>query len=299
MTARKFSNVAVLKGGPSSERDVSLKSGEAVAQALRTRGYSVTELDPRDRQINLPAGIDAVFIALHGEFGEDGQAQAMLDRMRIPYTGAGALASRMAMDKEATKRALLQAHIPTAHSQVLTPSNSKLELELPVVVKPVCQGSSIGITRVFTQDEWQPAVEEAFRYDKRVLVESFVAGRELTVGILDGQPLPIIEIAVRDGWYNYRTKYTKGSTVYHVPADLPEPVAALCREAAVATFRALACRGMGRVDILLRPDNTPCVLELNTIPGFTETSLLPKAAAAAGILFPDLCERIMETATHD
>ena len=295
MSDRPFQSVAVLKGGPSAEREISLKSGAAVARGLREAGYDVVEVDVTAREIVLPEGVEAVFIALHGEFGEDGQAQALLDAMEVPYTGSGAVGSRNAMDKVLTKRAFDAHDIPSPAYEVLVRGMDRT-LALPVVVKPVAQGSSIGVHRVTSEAEWSASVTDAYRFGDRLLVETWVSGRELTVSVIERTPLPVVEIVAPNGWYGYEAKYTKGQTRYCVPADIPAEVAAEAQQIALRTFDALECCGVGRVDFLLSETVDLVVLELNSIPGFTETSLLPKAACAAGMTFSQLCDRIMRTA---
>lgn len=293
--SRKFTNVAVLMGGPSSERDISLRSGAAVAKGLRAAGYAVTEVDVRDRSLALPDGTNAVFIALHGEFGEDGSVQQLLQDRRIPYTGSGPAASRTSFDKRLSKRIFAQAGIPTAAYEVLR-DPARRTLPLPVVVKPPCQGSTIGIFKVSSENEWTGAFAESIRYDGEVLVETFIPGRELTVGIVGETALPVIEILAPEGWYDFDAKYTKGQSRHLCPAPLDAATERQCKAIALATFKALGCAGLGRVDFRLDPQGNLFVLELNNIPGFTETSLLPEAAAAAGMAFPELCRRIMEMA---
>jgi D-alanine-D-alanine ligase len=289
-------SVAVLMGGPSSEREVSLRSGRAVAAGLREAGYTVQAVELTGREAPVPAGVEAVFLALHGAFGEDGGIQAMLDARRMPYTGSGAEASRRAMDKVVSKRLFDGHHIPTPAYEVLLPGQAR-SLPLPVFVKPPREGSSIGAHKVACEREWAAAVADARRFGDDVLVEAFVPGRELTVGIVDGQVLPAVEIVAPDGNYDYNAKYGGGSH-YRVPAPLDPPLAARCGQLAADAFRVLGCRGMGRVDFRVAPDGAPFVLEMNTIPGFTPTSLLPKAAAAAGLTFAALCARIMRTAAY-
>lgn len=290
-----FKKVAVLMGGPSAERDVSIRSGQAVSRGLREAGYEVTEVEIAGRQFDLPPGTEAVFIALHGEFGEDGTVQSLLAARGIPYTGSGPDASRISFDKRASKR-LMEAHgIPTPAWEVLRRGEPR-RLPLPVVVKPPCQGSTIGIARALTPDAWPAAAEEAFRFADEIIVEAYIEGRELTCGIVGDQALPVIEIVAPGGWYGFQEKYTKGVTEYLVPAPLEPGVSTACRELAMRTFRVLGCRGLGRVDFRLMADGRLYTLEMNTIPGFTETSLLPKAAKAAGLAFPALCDRIMRMA---
>ncbi len=291
----RFKRVAVLKGGPSAEREVSLASGAAVAGALRERGYDVTEVDVADTAVKLPADVEAVFIALHGTFGEDGGVQAILEARGIPFTGSGSAASRAAFDKTASKRVFEKFGIATARYEVLA-RGQRRTLRLPVVVKPPRQGSSIGLSKVFEEEQWAPAVEAALAHDREVLVEAFIPGAELTVGIVGDQVLPVVEIRAPDGYYDYKAKYTKGLTEYLVPAPLAAEETRRCQELAWRTFTALGCRGMGRVDIRMTPEGHAYVLEMNTIPGFTETSLLPKAARAAGLEFPALCDKILNLA---
>lgn len=281
-----------MKGGPSAEREVSLASGAAVANALRARGYDVAEVDVTTPSLALPDGVEAVFIALHGTFGEDGELQALLEKRGIPFTGSGSVASRRAFDKVATKRTFELRGISTARYEVLKKGDVRT-LRLPVVVKPPRQGSSIGLSKVFTESEWAPAMETALAFDSEVLVEAFIPGAELTVGIVGDQVLPVVEIRAPDGYYDFRAKYTKGLTEYLVPAPLDGEQTRMCQSLAWRTYEALGCRGLGRVDIRLTPDGHAYVLEINTIPGFTETSLLPKAARAAGLEFGELCETIL------
>lgn len=291
-----FQKVAVLMGGPSAEREVSLRSGAAVAKGLRDWGYRVEEVVLADREVPIPDGAEAVFIALHGVFGEDGELQQILRERGVPYTGSGPEASRLCFDKIATKTVLTRAGIPVPSFEVV--KRGELPgLPLPVVVKPARQGSSIGVHIVFDRAELEPALEEAWTYDEEVIVEVYIPGHELTVGIIEEMALPVIEIRAPGGFYDYRAKYTKGVTEYLVPAPLPEKQAHECQEIAVAVFRALGCRDLGRVDFRMDDHGRLYVLELNSIPGFTETSLLPKAASAAGITFPELCHRVMRRAS--
>ena len=291
-----YEDVAVLMGGPSAEREVSLRSGAAVAGALRICGYRVAECDPTETDLRLPAGVKAVFIALHGAFGEDGTVQSMLRDRGIPYTGAGPEASRLAFDKVATKRRLLERGLPTPAFECLKPGDART-LELPVIVKPSRQGSSIGLFAVTRAEEWDEAMAGASRFDDEVLVEAFIDGAELTVGVVGDEILPVVEIRAPGGRYDYAAKYTTGKTRYLVPAPLDPAIARHCAEVARGCFDAIGCTGLGRVDIRLAPGGQPFILEINTIPGFTETSLLPKAAVAAGIDFPALCRRILQSAS--
>jgi len=295
MEQKRFQKVAVLKGGPSAEREVSLRSGAAVAKGLREAGYTVAEVDVGDRVLSIPAGVEAVFVALHGEFGEDGQVQQILEARGIPYTGSDPKASRASFDKVISKRIFEAAGVPTPEYEVLRAGASR-RLPLPVVVKPPRQGSSIGVGMVFEESQWMPALAASWAYDSEALVERFIPGRELTVGIVTGEALPVVEIVTDAGYYDYEAKYTPGGSRHVVPALLPSDVTRQCQAVALQTFHVLGCRGFGRVDIRMTPEGELFVLEMNNIPGFTATSLLPDAAAAAGIRFPDLCMRIMEVA---
>ncbi len=290
---KRFRKVAVMMGGPSSERAVSLRSGAAVAKGLRARGYEVTEvLVGEDSSFEVPAGTEVAFVAMHGRFGEDGGIQAELRARGIPHTGSSPEASARAFDKHQSKQVLAKAGIPTPPFEFLR-KGQKRTLPLPVVVKPVRQGSSVGMSRVFREEEWAAALEASLGYDEIALVEEFIPGKELTVGVVGDTVLPVIEILTPDGNFDYHAKYTPGASSHQIPAEIPEETARACQQTALAVFRALGCSGMGRVDIRLRPDGKFFVLELNNIPGFTEVSLLPDAAKAHGWSFPDLCERIL------
>ena len=290
---KRFQKVAVLLGGPSSERAVSLRSGAAVAKALRERGYEVVEVVVgEDRSFAVPPGTEVAFVAMHGHFGEDGTIQALLRKQGIPHTGSSPEASARAFDKSKSKPVIAAAGIPTPAYEFLR-KGEKRTLPLPVVVKPVRQGSSVGVSRVKREEDWNAALAAALGYDDIALVEEFIPGRELTVGVVGDVVLPVIEIVAPDDFFDYRAKYTAGVSQHVIPAPVPEATAQACREAALATFRALGCAGMGRVDIRLRPDGRLFVLELNNIPGMTEISLLPDAARAHGWSFGELCEKIL------
>ena len=290
---KRFQKVAVLKGGPSSEREVSLRSGAAVAKALRERGYEVAEvLVGEDRSFAIPPGTEVAFVAMHGSFGEDGTIQAILRKQGIPHTGSSPEASARAFDKHQSKPVIASAGIPTPTFEFLRKGDRRT-LPLPVVVKPVRQGSSVGVSRVFREADWAAALELALGLDEVALVDEFIPGRELTVGVVGGTVLPVIEILAPDGNFDYHAKYTPGVSQHVIPAPVPEETAQKCRAAALAMFRALGCAGMGRVDIRLRPDGEIFVLELNNIPGLTAVSLLPDAARAHGWSFPELCEKIL------
>ena len=291
---KKFKKVAVMMGGPSSERAVSLRSGAAVAKALRERGYEVFEvIVGEDSSFAVPPGTDVAFVAMHGRFGEDGTIQALLRKQGVPHTGSSPEASARAFDKFKSKPVMVKAGIPTPKHEFLRKGQPRT-LPLPVVVKPVRQGSSVGVSRVFREEDWTAALDLALGLDEIALVEEFIPGRELTVGVVGGEVLPMIEIIAPDGNFDYHAKYTPGVSRHVIPAPVPEEIAVKCRAAALAVFRALGCTGMGRVDIRLRPDGEIFVLELNNIPGLTEVSLLPDAARAHGWSFPDLCEKILD-----
>jgi D-alanine-D-alanine ligase len=296
MSHNPYRHIGVLMGGPSAEREVSLRSGAAVSRGLRTAGYEVVEIVIEGETVPPLDGIDAVFIAMHGPFGEDGRVQGILRDRRVPYAGAGPEASALAMDKIATKQCLERQGIQTPAFEVRTDPGPP-GLALPVVVKPNAQGSSISVHRVAEPSEWDAALADALSCGDPVLVESFIEGAELTVGLVGDEVLPVIEIRAPEGNYSYHAKYTPGTTEYLVPAPISEEQTRACQSLALATHRALGCEGMSRVDFRMTSDGDLYVLELNSIPGFTETSLLPKAAAAAGIDFPALCRRIIETAS--
>jgi D-alanine-D-alanine ligase len=285
--------LAVLKGGPSAEREISLRTGAACAEALREAGYDVSEVVVDDANFIVPGGTDLAFLAMHGPFGEDGQVQAILDARGIPYTGADAATSRIAIDKEKTKEKFRRGGVPTPAGQLVR-KLEEITVPLPVFIKPNTQGSSVGSRSATTREELAPALADALRFDAEVLVEQLIKGRELTVGVLGDQVLPIVEIHPLDGFYDYTNKYTKGRTEYFCPAPLPDSITALVQKYALEAHRSVGNTVYSRVDFLLEEDVFPYCLEINTIPGMTATSLLPKAAAAAGITFPRLCRRIVE-----
>lgn len=295
MAERKFSKVAVLKGGISSEREISLKSGSAIAQGLRDGGYDVTEVDIQSEQFQIPEGIEAVFVALHGKFGEDGGIQQRLTEMKVPFTGSGAESSRISFDKVLTRKVLSENGIPVAAGEVVS-SSRDWKIDVPLVVKPPREGSSVGCHLVFEASECEAAFADAVTYSADVLVEEYIPGRELTVGVVNGQVLPVVEIIPEAEWYDFEAKYVSGDTNYVCPAELEPEVAAELQSIAFQTFQALEAETFGRVDFRLSPENQPYVLELNAIPGFTASSLLPKAAQAAGIGFSELCCSILEQA---
>lgn len=291
-------NLTVMLGGPSAEREVSLRTGAAVAAALRSVGHTVTEIDPRPGQWQLPPGTDVVFLCLHGTYGEDGTIQAELDALGVPYTGCDAEASRVAFDKVLTKQRCVECGVPTARFAIFDSPAAEWPAgwEPPVVLKPVRQGSSVGLQFVNQPGEFAAKLAEALRHGSEVLMEERVIGRETTVGILGGRALPVVEIRPKAGTYDYANKYTSGATEYSCPADFNAEVTARIQAAGLAAFAAVGGRDYARVDVMVTAANEPVVLEVNTLPGMTGTSLLPKAAAAAGMSYAELCQRMVALA---
>lgn len=292
--------IAVLMGGPGSEREVSLASGCAVLEALVEQGLNAVAVDVTDQSINLPEGTGLCFNTIHGTFGEDGELQAILEKMQMPYTGAGLESSRVAFDKVASKEVFIEHHVPTPESEIVDCSaGAKLpEMLPPYVVKPPCEGSSVGVHIVYDQAEAVAAMEDASKYGKEVLVEQYIDGLELTVGVLDSVALPIVHIAPRSGFYDMNNKYPwlndDGGTDYYCPAELDEATTCAVQQAALEAHKALGIEIYSRVDVLLDKEGIPYVLEANTIPGMTASSLLPKAAQVAGYEFGPLCEKIAD-----
>jgi D-alanine-D-alanine ligase len=285
--------VAVLLGGPGKEREVSLRSGAAVAKALRSCGAIVEEVDVAGPDFVLPADTDLAYNMIHGTFGEDGQIQEILDARGIAYTGEGAAGSRVAFDKILSKRQFDAAGVPSAKWHIIR-AGEQPQLALPFVIKAPRQGSSVGVHIIKDASEVPAALADCFQFGDEVLVEEFLQGRELTIGILGQEALPIVEIVPHEGFYDYEHKYTKGASDYFVPADIGPEATQQVQKAAVAAHKSLGLEVYSRVDILLTPEGRIGVLEINTIPGMTETSLLPKAAAVVGLDFPALCEKIAE-----
>ncbi len=284
-------NIAVLKGGPGAERAVSLNSAAAVANALRSLGANVTEIDVHDAHFVVPPGTALAFNIIHGTFGEDGQLQAILDARGIPYTGEGEAGSQLAFDKIASKKHFEAAGVPTAKWEIVAKGDAPT-LPLPFVVKPPREGSSVGVHIVQDTVALDAALEDCFARDHEVLIEEFIQGKELTVGVVGDEAFPIVEIVPKVDFYSYENKYTKGASDYFCPARLDEATTKKVQAAALAAHRSLGLEVYSRVDVLLDAQGNPYVLEVNTIPGMTETSLLPKGAAAVGVSFPALCERI-------
>jgi len=291
-------NITVMLGGPSSEREVSLRSGAAVAKALRSLGHTVQELDPKEPNWILPPGTEVVFLALHGSYGEDGTVQAELEKLYVPYTGCDPEASRLAFDKVLTKKRCLEAGIPTAKFMVFDSPQAPWPAgwQPPVVLKPVRQGSSVGLQMVDNVSDFPAALAEAFRHDTQILMEEKILGRETTVGILGGKALPIVEVKVKQGIFDYKNKYTAGAAIHTCPPDMPAETLARIEGAALGAFQAIGGRDYSRVDVMVRPTGEPVVLEVNTLPGMTELSVLPEAAAAAGLNYAQLCQKMIDLA---
>jgi len=296
-----YQRIGVLLGGLSREREVSCKSGAAVAKGLRAAGYDVVEIDVThrlDEQLRT-ARVEAVFIALHGRFGEDGTVQGMLEMMRIPYTGSSALASALAIDKHRTRQILQAAGLTVAPGVLLTSSDDRdlKGLRLPVVVKPVEEGSSVGVSIPKTAAELETGLAAAFACSRRVLVEQFVAGREVQVAVIDGEAVGAVEIEPHAEFYDYNAKYAPGGSTHHIPPRIPADQLSTALATGAAVYAAIGCSGAARVDLILPAEGAPVVLEINTIPGMTDRSLLPEIAAHAGIPFNELVCRLMESAT--
>jgi D-alanine-D-alanine ligase len=298
----RIGKVAVLMGGPSAEREISLISGKAVLAALKEKRVDAHPFDPAERNLFdlRREGFERVFIALHGRFGEDGTVQGALEVLGIPYTGSGVMASALSMDKWRTKLVWEASGIPTPRHALLR-ADSDWEkvvraLGLPLIVKPAREGSTLGITRVRTAADMKPAYDFAARFDELVLAEEFVEGQELTASILGDVALPLVRIEAPGGNYDYQNKYFTDDTKYHCPAGIRPEVEDEIRRVALKSFRVLGCRGWGRADVMLRADGSYSFLEMNTSPGMTGHSLVPMAAKAAGLAYPDLCVRILEGA---
>lgn len=306
--------IGVLYGGKSTEREVSLRSGEAVYQGLKSKGYQVVKIDtgqPDFIQQLKTENIDVAFLALHGKFGEDGTVQGLLEILEIPYTGPDVTTSAIAMNKIITKKLLVNDGIATA--DFLTYSQADIDqrgmtqicneiigrLSLPVVIKAPTQGSTIGIYFVKSKNDLPDALLNALQYDPVIMAEKFITGTEITVTVLGNKEprvLPQIEIVSTTGVYDYEAKYTVGMSDHIIPPRLPEEILAVSAELALRTYRTLGCRGLSRVDFIVTEDGKAYVLEVNTLPGMTETSLVPDAARAAGIEFPDLLELLIKLA---
>ena len=298
----QIGKVAVLLGGKSAEREVSLMSGNAVLDALRSRGVDAHGFDPAQRPLEdlVREKFLRVFIALHGRYGEDGTVQGALELLNIPYTGSGVMASALAMDKWRTKLVWQAVGVPTPRFEILTAQSDfaavAAKLGLPLIVKPSREGSTIGLTKVTDAHQLKSAYDLAAKHDPMVLAEQFISGLELTASILGDTPLPLIRIAAASGLYDYHAKYFADDTQYFCPSGLPQAQEQTLQALALRAFDIVGCSGWGRVDIMLDPSGAPHLLEVNTSPGMTSHSLVPMAAKAHGLDFPDLVLRILESA---
>lgn len=308
MASEKPQKVAVLMGGRSSEREISIKTGKQISQALIGEGYHVKEIDPADALVGDLKDFqpDVVFIALHGKYGEDGTIQGLLELLGFPYTGSGVLSSALCMDKVIAKKVMSYEGIPTPSFQVIEEKLGEgvvesliKELGLPLVVKPSKQGSAIGVSIVRETGELENALTEALNYDQAVLVEEYIDGIELTASVLgtkNPRVLPLIEIVSETEFYDYTAKYSPGMSHHIIPARISSEAAAKVEELALRTYKAMDCRQLARVDFMLNNEGEPFVLETNTIPGMTETSLFPDSAKAAGISFAELVSLLVDEA---
>jgi D-alanine-D-alanine ligase len=298
--------IGVLLGGLSSEREVSLSSGNAILKALRDKGYHPAAIDVgRDvAEHILRQGIELAFIALHGRFGEDGAIQGMLEVMGIPYTGSGVLASALGMNKTVSKQVFRSRGLLVGPYEILYSGDAGKvglvmeQMSYPVVVKPHAEGSSVGVSLVFKQEDLAPAVELAFKYGNEILIEKFIRGKEVQVGILGDRAMGAIEIVPKRAFYDYAAKYEQGMSEHFFPARIPEDIYAKTLDAGLAAHRAIGCRGYSRVDFIIDENGAPYILEVNTLPGMTATSLLPEIAKGVGIAFPDLVEEIVHLAVE-
>jgi D-alanine-D-alanine ligase len=296
----KSLQVAVLMGGTSMEREISLQTGSVVAQALRDAGLGVSEVDVCGADFTLPPGTDVAYLALHGTFGEDGAIQRLLEQRGVPYTGSGPEASALAFDKVAAKKAFHDAGLQTAQHAVLERGGrdgvALEQLGFPVIVKPSRQGSSVGISVAKNADELERACRKAWEFDDQLLVEQFVRGREFTISVLGKQALPVVEIRTRRGFFDVKAKYTPGEAEEIVPAEIDTATTARIQGVGRRAHACLGCRDLSRTDVILNDEGGVVVLEVNTLPGITTNSLFPKAARAAGLNLPEVCARLVEMA---
>ena len=299
---KKDTKIALLMGGPGSERDVSIASGNGVLEALRNEGFThVTPVRVDSERPAIPEGTELCYNMIHGTYGEDGGLQSYLEELGLPYTGAGSETSRNCFDKVLTKGFFIKGNVPTPLSETIA-AGEMPTLPVPCVIKPPCEGSSVGVHIVYDAAELPAAVADAAKYGKDILVEEYIKGKELTVAIFNGEALPVVHICPRSGFYDMNNKYPSlyggvGSD-YICPADISEEETQAVQAAAVAAYKALNVEVYGRVDVLLTDDGKPYVLEINTIPGMTSASLFPKAAAAAGISYGELCTRIAQVSLN-
>ena len=305
MKRADLGKVAVLMGGPSAEREISLISGKAVLKALNEKGVDAHAFDPKERELfDLKReGFKRAFIALHGRFGEDGTVQGALEVLGIPYTGSGVMASALSMDKWRTKLVWMASGIPTPRFVLLKAGMDFAKvvekLGLPIIVKPAHEGSTLGLSKVRTAADLQAAYVLAAKFDPLVIAEEFIAGQELTAAVLGESALPLVRIVAPEGNYDYRNKYFTDDTKYYCPAGIDAAIEDEICAVALKAFRVLGCRGWGRADVMLRADGSYSFLEMNTSPGMTGHSLVPIAARAVGLSYPDLCVRILEGAALD
>lgn len=301
MNVKDFGKVAVLLGGKSAEREVSLNSGSRVLAALQRQGVDAQAFDPAERKLDELAAFDRVFIALHGRYGEDGTIQGALELMHIPYTGSGVMASAVGMDKWRTKLLWYSVGLPIPDYLMLSAdsdlSSVAKQLGLPLFVKPACEGSSIGVTKVRALSELHDAYVEAVKHDTLVIAERGLFGGEYTVAILGDEALPIVKIEPATDFYDYEAKYLRNDTAYRCPCGLSEAREAELRAQSLEAFRVLGCRGWGRVDFLMDEQGNAYFLEVNTSPGMTDHSLVPMAARVAGISYDELVVRVLAQAT--
>lgn len=302
--------IGVLMGGTSAERKISLKTGKAILQALKRRGLKAIPIDVgKDIATRLlEERVDLAFVALHGRGGEDGTIQGLLELLRIPYTGSGVLASALALNKVQAKKVFKFHGLPVPRFQVLKKEDpgaslsagkagiQDLRFPLPLVIKPAREGSTIGLSIICNRRDIGKAIKKAFRHDQEVMLEEYIKGKEVTVGIVGNEILPVIEIRPKNAFYTYEAKYIKGLTDFIIPARLPKKVYSQVQMIALAAYHALGCRHFARVDIIVSKENKPYLLEVNTIPGMTVTSLLPQAAAKKGMAFDDLVLKILKLA---
>lgn len=309
MSFSDFGAIGVLMGGYSSEREISLRSGKAIVNALSAAGYRVKGIDitisdrAKIMELIKAEGVDVAFIALHGRLGEDGQIQSILDDMGIPYTGSDASSSQKAFNKITAQQIFKNAGLPVPEHFVISDGRLVQFKEvfavlkkLPFIVKAACEGSSIGVFMVRHPSGWESSLKDALALGPYVIVEKFIKGREVTVGVFDRQPLPLVEIETKTSLFDFNSKYQKGQTQYHVPAQLSSELTSKIQAMALSAYDTLGCEGFARVDVRIDEKMNPYILEINTIPGFTETSLFPKAAACVGFTFLQVCEKLLELA---
>ena len=305
----EFGNIGVLMGGYSSEREISLRSGQGVFDALTKAGYQAIAIDitihdkHKIKEQVSEAGIDIAFIALHGRLGEDGVIQSILEELNIPYTGSGVVASQKAFNKTITQKIFSAHGLPVPEHFCITDGQRRDFKEvfgalkkLPFVMKAACEGSSIGIYMVRHPSQWDGTIKDTLGFGPYAIIEKYIKGREITAGIFDREALPLVEIRAKSGMFDFKSKYQNGLTEYDVPARLEDALSVKIKKMALAAHDAIGCEGFSRIDVRLDEKNEPFILEINTIPGFTPTSLFPKAAAHAGYSFLDVCTKLLTIA---